>query len=174
MDELDELDIEALSLDDEADEAAEADEADAKRGRGRRRVGARLYTIIPKTTYDFTWLQSGTTTVVLRRALMLSPHYHYWFGLRIHNKDFEAATSTMTLQIFNTLPSSQDPQEFTETATSTTIQVLTADAVPSLKLATKSNLGPYFKLVLSVFQGGAAPPDRLYAELSAVLLARPT
>ena len=40
-------------------------------------------------------------------------------------------------------------------------------------LATANNLGPYFKVVMLVTQGSGVAPQRLYAELSAVLLARP-
>ena len=44
----------------------------------------------------------------------------------------------------------------------------------ALKLTTSSNLGPYFKVMLQAVQGsGGTAPVQLYAELSAVILARP-
>ncbi len=170
MDELDEMDLDEMDLDDEADEA---DEFDAGRRR-RRKGGARLYSLFGKKVFDFTFLAgSSSTTVVIRRALKLSPFYYYWFGLRIHNRDIQLATSSFSLQFFNTLPHPGDPQEFSATTASVSLSCASTDSPPALKLATTNNLGPYFKVSMVVTQGAGAAPQRLYAELSGVLLARP-
>jgi hypothetical protein len=93
--------------------------------------------------------------------------------MRIHNRDIQLGTSSFTLQFFNTLPDPQDPQEFTQTPASVQLTCMAADTPPALKLATTNNLGPYFKVVMSVFQAAGTAPQRLYSELSAVILARP-
>jgi hypothetical protein len=115
-------------------------------------------------------LASATTSVVVRRALKVPAFYYYWLGLRIHNKDI--LSGNYTLQLFQTLPSAQDPQEFSIASASMALQCLSGDTPPTVKTTTSSNLGPYFKVVLLATQGGTAGA-RLYAELSAVLYARP-
>lgn len=167
MDELDEMDLDEMDLDDEADEADEA-------RRGRRKSGARLYSLFGKRQFDYTFLAAGNTSIVIRRALKLSPFYYYWFGLRIHNRNIQLSGSAFNLQFFQTLPNGGDPQEFSSAAASITLSCTVTDTPPALKLNTTSNLGPYFKVVLQIVQGsGGVVPVQLYAELSAVILARP-
>lgn len=169
MDELDEMDLDEMDLD---DEAAEAEEFDARR-RGRK-GGARMFSLFRKTVFDYTFLAAGNTSIVIRRALKLSPFYYYWFGLRIHNRNIQLSGSAFNLQFFQTLPHSGDPQEFTLSPASVTLVCNNGDAPPALKLTTSNNLGPYLKVVLQAVQGsGGVVPVQLYAELSAVILARP-
>jgi hypothetical protein len=133
--------------------------------------GVRMFTLIPKRAFDYTFLiATRQQTVVIRRALAVPRFYYYWLALRIHNKDI--ASGNFTLQLFETLPSAQDPQEFSAASPSMSLQCLAGDAPPTVKTTTTTNLGPYFKVTLLATQGGVTG-DKLYAELSAVLYARP-
>jgi hypothetical protein len=99
------------------------------------------------------------------------PFYYYWLMLRVHKVDIVAGT--FNLGCFNTLPSSQDPQEFSiATHNGLTINVIGSTPAGSLLTDTATFQGPYFKVVLTATQGFGAPPIRFYAELSAVLYAR--
>jgi hypothetical protein len=154
---------------DALDELDEMDDQDAKRK--RKSGGVRVYTLIPKRQFDYSFLglSPSFTNVTIRRALKLPQMYYYWVALRIHNKDI--TSGNFALQLFQTLPSAQDPQEFSLGTPSITLSCLAGDTAPTIKTTTANNLGPYFKVVLVATQLTASA--RLYAELSAVLYARP-
>jgi hypothetical protein len=163
-DELEELELEAM--DDEALDALPP-------AHRERRQGVRVFQLFRKQAFDFTFLLAGLATeVVLRRALKVPPGYYFWLGLRVHNRDI--ATGNFNLSAFETLPSSEDPAEFTSSGTVLSISVTAAagDAPPALKVDTATGLGPRLEITLVAKQGSVAP-FRLYAELSAVLFARP-
>lgn len=154
---------------DEFDALDELDDMDAKPK--RKSGGVRVYTLIPKRQFDYSFLlgPSSFTNVTIRRALKLPRMYYYWVALRIHNKDIVGGN--FALQLFQTLPSAQDPQEFSLASPSITLSCVAGDTPPTVKTTTANNLGPYFKVVLVATQGSSTA--RLYAELSAVLYARP-
>lgn len=144
------------------------DDFDARGGGSSGRV----ITLFRKRAFDFSFVQvsPASQTITIRKALKLPAFYHYWVGLRIHNVDIGNASSSIVLNLFNTLPSAQDPQEFSATAASISLTVNQTDTAPKLEIATSSNLGPYLKVQLTATGGSGVA--RLYAELSAVLLAR--
>ena len=154
---------------DDADEIDGLDDQDAKPK--RESGGVRVYTLIPKRQFDYSFLvgPSSFTNVTIRRALNVPRMYYYWVALRIHNTDIVGGN--FALQVFETLPSAQDPQEFTLASPSMTLSCLASDTPPTIKTTTAKNFGPYFKVVLVATQGSSTA--RLYAELSAVLYARP-
>lgn len=161
----DELDDELADL-----EALDDEAMDAGRSR-RRRTGVRMFQLIRKQGFDFTFLApSAPAEVVLQRALRVPPGYYFWLGLRIHNRTI--GTGDFLVTVRQTLPSGQDPAEFTSTSTSMVISVDAGDTPPALKIATATGLGPRLKVTLTAKQGSGAP-FQLYAEISAVLLARP-
>lgn len=136
----------------------------------------RVITLFRKLQIDMTFLAaSGTQTIVVRRALRVSPFYFYWLGLRLHNRDIPVAPSgQFFIEGIPTLPSGQDPQEFSATGTpplQITISNTTTPAPPGLYTATSSNLGPFLKFQIRGVQGSTAGV-RLYAEMSAVLFCR--
>jgi hypothetical protein len=133
------------------------------------RSGVRVFNLFSKRAFDYSFLGISTTSITLHRALNVPPFYYYWLGLRIHNRDI--VDGTFTLQLFQTLPSGQDPQEFSAASPSLSLKCIPADTPPTLKVTTLQALGPYFKVALEAAQGIAGA--RFYAELSAVLYARP-
>lgn len=148
----------------------DVDEAADSLDRGRRiRGGARMFEILPKRQLDFSFLGAGGTQIItVRRALRVSAFYYFWAGIRIHN--LVIGTGQMRLLAYETLPNGGDPQEFTGTLARITLTMDSTDVAPKLEIFSNQNLGPYLKFVLEVTQGTAG--DRLYAELSAVLLAK--
>jgi len=173
---MDEDDMDADAFDgvdalDDLDDDDFDDEFSLDAKKRRRGSSVRIYKLFSKRQFDYTFMSVGTTTVTLKRALKVPRFYYYWLALRIHNRDI--TNGSMTLQLFQTLPSAQDPQEFTAAAASLSVGVTTAgtDAPPALKTTTGNNFGPYFKCVMSITQGTTSA--KLYAELSAVLYARP-
>jgi len=155
----------------DADEFDDEFSLDAKK---RAQSGVRVFNLFSKRQFDYTYLAAGTSTAVtIRRALKVPRFYYYWVGMRIHNRDIQ--TGTFRLRLFQTLPSAQDPQEFSAVSASmsVTCSSVAGDAPPALKVVTGNNLGPYFKVELDATQGSGTPTMRFYAELSAVLYARP-
>jgi hypothetical protein len=139
-------------------------------------MSGRVITLFPKRAFDYTFLGPPNTTqvVTIHRALRIPPFYYYWLGVRVHNKDI--VSGTMAVELYQTLPSSQDPQEFTVGYAPPTytpamaVSISSTGAAPALATpVTATNLGPYMRVVLRVTAPTAA---RLYAELSAVLHVR--
>jgi hypothetical protein len=143
------------------------------RGHDDEMHGQQLITLFDKTVFDFTFLAlGGTQTIVLERALPVIPFYYLWLGIRCHNRDFGTGSGSMIVEGFTTLPTDEDPAEFTSSAApslSATINLSTA--VPSLTIATATAMGPLVKLQLRALQA-TGTATRCYAELSGVLYGR--
>jgi hypothetical protein len=141
-------------------------------------MSGRIITLFRKTAFEYKWMPASTTQVVtIRRQLKVPPFYYYWFGVRVHAKDI-GGRGTFNVELYQTLPSSQDPQEFTVGFAPPTYTPAMAIAVSSTGSApalatpvTSTNLGPYFKVILRA-TSGASPGTTFYAELSAVLHVR--
>lgn len=138
--------------------------------RRRATSSTRLYTILRKQILDFSFLAaSSQTTVTLRRALWLGEFHYLWYGVRIHNLAIDSGS--FVLDAHRTLPSRDDPAEFTQSTQLLRLTVNTADTAPKLESTTEDEIfGPYLRFELTATQGAGG--GRLYAELSSVLLAR--
>lgn len=136
--------------------------------------GPQVITTFDKTIFDFTFLAAaGTQTIILERALPVIPFYYVWLGIRCHNRDFGGGTGSMIVEGFNTLPSDEDPAEFTNTAIpNLAVTINNSTAVPALVIAATSAMGPMIKLQLRALQQ-TGTATRCYAELSGVLYGRP-
>ena len=93
-------------------EEAVGDEALAEEALDRRRrargSGARIFTLLRKQVFDFSFLATSTsTTMTVRRALSLGRYHYLWLGVRIHNIAID--TGSFVLDAYRTLPSRQDP-----------------------------------------------------------------
>lgn len=138
-------------------------------------MSGRIITLFRKQQFDFSFMTGSPAQIVtIKRNLKIPPFYYYWLGVRVHNKDI--ASGTFNVDLYQTLPSSQDPQEFTvgfapPTFTpAMTVAINSATAAPSLVTpVTSSNLGPYLRVCL---RATTASVGRFYAELSAVLHVR--
>jgi hypothetical protein len=128
-------------------------------------------TLIPlfnKTRFDFGFL-TGTTSqlTVIAPAIDLIQFKSLILLIRVHRINLTAGSLSFTL--YNTLPSDEDPQEFTDVVS--TILTLSVSGSPgSLLNATGSSPQAFGKLVLLAVQSSTGNP--LYAELSGCLLGR--
>lgn len=147
-----------------------SESTEATRGRPAGFERANRYVILRKQVFDFSFLApSSSTTITLRRGLWLGNFYYLWYGVRIHNKTIDSGS--FVLDAFQTLPSREDPAEFTQSSSIFRVTVTASDTPPKLEAITEeATFGPYVKFLLNANQGAAG--GSLYAELSAVLLAR--
>jgi len=136
--------------------------------------GAQLIAAFDKTMFDFSFLAAGETqTIILERALSVIPFYYLWLGVRCHNRDFAGGIGTMIVEGFSTLPSDEDPAEFTNTsAPNVFVTITNATVVPSLSRLSAAGMGPMIKLQLRATQATPSA-TRCYAELSGAIYGRP-
>ena len=149
------------------------DLVDAMEARGRRRGrnrAAKVITLHGKRRFDFSFLAgSDSREVVIRRALPVIPYYYTMILVRVHQIDVQGGS--FAYHVYNTLPSPQDPQEFTDpNFISLTITIDSTNAAGDLETNTDAQDGPFFKIALTATQGTTG--QRLYAELSAALYCR--
>jgi hypothetical protein len=138
-------------------------------------MSGRIITLFRKKQFDFSFMTGSPAQIVtIHRSLRIPPFFYYWLGVRVHNKDI--SVGSFNVDLFQTLPSAQDPQEFTvgfapPTFTpAMTVLINSGTPAPSLVTpVTSTNLGPYLRVNLRATTTGAG---RLYAELSAVLHVR--
>lgn len=131
-----------------------------------------LVSLFEKTRFEYSYL-SGTTsqTVTLARALNVVPYYECQLLVRWHKGTLSAGQS-LVFTLYNTLPSDDDPQEFTDTTTLfTSVTMNSAVSSPYLFSARATSPQAYLKLVMTVTQGSSAG-TALYAEASGCLLLR--
>jgi hypothetical protein len=136
--------------------------------------GPQLITIFEKTLFDFGFLAAGETkTIILIRALPVIPFYYMWMGIRCHQRDFGTGSGSMIVEGFNTLPSDEDPAEFTNTAApNLSATIVTATAVPSITISTATGMGPFIKFQLRALQNSSSV-QKCFTELSGVAYGRP-
>lgn len=131
-----------------------------------------LIPLFPKTRFDFTFLtMNATQQTVLAPAVDLIQFKTLILLIRIHRVTTMTTGQSFVYTLLNTLPSDEDPQEFTDTGTAiTTLSIPTASA-PSLLNSTGSSPQAFGKLVLTATQTGANNIP-FYAEMSGCLLGR--
>lgn len=137
-------------------------------------MGPIMASVLEKTRFEYSYLSGGATqTIVLRPSINVIAHYWVQLLVRVHARNMSVGQS-IRLALINTLPSPDDPGEFLDTANFIAVDVTSSapTAVPGLVSGTGSNPQAYLKLLATITQ--ASSPATLYAELSAVLLLRPS
>lgn len=116
--------------------------------------GPQLITLFEKTIFDLTFLLAGETkTIILIRALLVIPFYYMWMGVRCHQRDFGTGNGSMVVEGFTTVPSDEDPAEFTNTAApNLSATINNSTTVPSVTIGTATGMGPFIKLQLRALQ----------------------
>jgi hypothetical protein len=134
---------------------------------------AQLITLFDKTVFEYSYLAAGgNQVVILERALPTIPFYWLWMGIRVHAIDVGGGTGTFTFDALNTLPSDEDPADFTIASPLVmSIGLNSTTTAPSLLIATASAAGPMLRLRLTVRQATAAA-GKMYAEVSGVIYGR--
>jgi hypothetical protein len=132
--------------------------------------GAQLITLFDKMVLDYTYLTvpSGNQTVILERALPVIPFYHLWWGIRVHALD--CPNGNFLFEAHNTLPSDEDPAEFTLTTSTVLTSTITSTVAPALVVATATGAGPFLRIRMKATQGSSA--GHVYGEFSMALYGR--
>jgi hypothetical protein len=127
-----------------------------------------LIPVFPKTRYDFGFLTGTNTQItVVAPAIDLIQFKSVVLLVRVHRINLTAGS--LTFSLLNTLPSDEDPQEFTDSGTAI-LSLPISGSVGSLLNATASSPQAFGKLVLTAVQSSTGNP--LYAEVSCCLLGR--
>ncbi len=131
-----------------------------------------LVPIISKQRFDYTFL-SGTTfqQVTLAAALDLVSYKSVFLMVRVHRISLSSG-QTFVFTLENTLPSEEDPQEFTDSS-SPILSVTVPSGTSAPKLLSGNGTDPlaFGKLVLTANQGSSSGTP-MYAEMSVCLLGR--
>lgn len=128
--------------------------------------------VLTKTRFEYSYLGTNASQVVILQPEICTIGYYYFqLIVRVHERSF-AGSQTIAVSLYNTLPSSEDPREFTASTTTYTVTLTGASpsTVPGILSVSGTDPGAYMKLVLTASQ--PATPGTLYAELSAALVLR--
>lgn len=128
--------------------------------------------VLTKTRFDYSYLAaSASQTVILQPEICTVGYYYFQLIVRVHERSF-AGSQTVVVSLYNVLPSSEDPREFSSPTTTYNITITGASpsSVPGILSLSGSDPGAYMKLVLTASQ--PIGPGTLYAELSAALVLR--
>jgi hypothetical protein len=131
--------------------------------------------VLEKRTFEYGYLGlNATQEVVLHPAIEVAPWYRVRLVVRIHQLD--AQSGNFKFFLFHTLPSEEDPQEFSITTAASEFFVTPSGAggittsSPNIVSNTAADPQAFLKLVLRATQATAS--NRLYGEFSAVLVLR--
>lgn len=133
--------------------------------------------IFTKTRFEYSYLGTpapNTEQVVMAPAIDLIQFKFLQLFVRVHRITISTGQS-FAFTLYSTLPSDEDPQEFTDTSaggTIITLSIPTGTTAPSLLNSTSTTPPAFGKLVFTATQG-STPGTALYAELSACLMGRP-
>jgi hypothetical protein len=128
--------------------------------------------VLKRRRFEFSFLAGNASQVVtLQPAIETCNYYYAHLFVRVHERSM-AVGQSLALGLYYTLPSEDDPREFTDTSDLTSVTVTSASpaAVPGLLYREVSSPGAYLKLLLTASQ--ASSPSTFYAELSAELVLR--
>lgn len=133
--------------------------------------------VLERRRIEYTHLAAGAQqSITLCPAIDVINFYYIRLLLRVHARSYSGG-QLIALSLYNTLPSEDDPRQFTLTSslvTSVSCSASIPTSVPGLVVGTTaSNPGPFLNLRLFAFQDPAAA-GTFYAELSAELLGRPS
>jgi len=124
--------------------------------------------VLEKRVFEFGFLgTSATQDVVLHPAIECHSFYRVRLIVRVHS--ITATSGNFVFKLQHTLPSEQDPQEFTDSTDFLTTASIT-NATPNIKTISGTDPQAFLKLVLRATQGTSG--NTLYGEFSAVMVLR--
>lgn len=127
--------------------------------------------ILEKRVFEYGFLgNAATQDVVIHPAVDVTSFYRVKLVVRIHS--ITATTGNFKFLMYNTFPSEQDPQEFTDTVTAITTGTAITTASPTIFSAGFTDTQAFIKIVLRATQGTSG--NTLYGEFSAALQVRET
>lgn len=131
--------------------------------------------VLKKTPYDYSFLAAApaSQSIVLHRALNVVPYKFGRLLVRVHSSTMNDSSQTISFDCFGTDPSSEDPQEFTDTSAQLGVTLTGSSSTVAagyLGTDTQTDLFPYLKVMVTFSQSTSGA--RFYIELSADLLLR--
>lgn len=127
-----------------------------------------LLPVLDKRVFEFSYLGTAATQdVVIQPAIDCSAFYRVRLVVRVHS--ITATTGNFVFKLQHTLPSEQDPLEFTDTTDFLTTASIT-NASPNIKTITGTDPQAFLKITVRATQGTSG--NTLYGEFSAVLVMR--
>ena len=126
--------------------------------------------ILDKRVFEFGFLGTAATQdVVIHPAVDTASYYRVRLLVRTHS--ITATSGNFKFNVYNTFPSEQDPQEFTDATTLFITGTSITTASPNI-YSPASSVDPqaFLKIVLRATQGTSG--NTLYGEFSAALLLR--
>lgn len=122
--------------------------------------------VLEKRIFELSFLgNAATQDVVIHPAIPVYDFYRVRLLVRVHS--ITATTGNFVFKLQHTLPSDQDPQEFTDTTDFLTTASIT-NASPNIKTITGTDPQAFLKLVLRATQGTSG--NTLYGEFSAAIV----
>jgi hypothetical protein len=129
-----------------------------------------LLPVLDKRRFEYSFLGGGASQeITLQPAIDVCGHVSGILFVRVHERNMTSGQS-IGLGLYYTLPSGDDPREFTASSslTDVTITSVSPSSTPALLFREFSSPGAFLKLVLTATQ--TSVPSTLYAEVSAELL----
>jgi hypothetical protein len=125
--------------------------------------------LMKKTRLEYTYLAGGTsTTLIIRPSIKTGRFYYVELWVRVHEKNLATAGQTVAFSLYNTLPTREDPREFSESGAFLTLTMTNGTTAPALlSSGVVTNPGPYLKFAATISQpsGGGI----LYTQVSAAV-----
>lgn len=131
-----------------------------------------LIPVMARRRLDYSHLGGGASqSITIEPALSTCGYSVLQLFVRVHERNMVSGQS-FVFGLYFTLPSDDDPREFTKASTLGTLSVTSASpaAAPGLVDTELTSPGAYLKIVLTASQ--TSVPTPLYAELSAVAMLR--
>lgn len=129
-----------------------------------------LIPVLERRRLEYSFLGGGVNQVLtLQPAIGACGYASGILFVRVHERNMTSGQS-IALELYYTLPSGDDPREFTASSSLTDVTITSASpsSTPALLYREFSSPGAFLKLVLTATQASA--PSTLYAEVSAELL----
>ena len=136
-------------------------------------MGGVTLNLMRKTRLEYTYLSGGaSTTLIIKPAIKPGRFYEVYLWVRVHEKNLAASGQTIDFGLYNTLPTREDPREFSQSNAFLAATMTSGTTAPDLlSSSVGTGPGPYLKFAIVVTQPTAGP-GILYTQVSAVLVLR--
>lgn len=133
-----------------------------------------LISVLERKRLDYSHLPGGASQVItLHPGIETCGYSVVHLFVRVHERNMSLGNQSFTFALYYTLPSPDDPREFTDASPIDSLAVTSAapGSAPGLLEKEITSPGAYLKLVLTAAQS-ITGAGTLYAELSAALMLR--
>lgn len=136
-------------------------------------MGGVTVSLLKKTRLEYSYLAAGTsTTLLVRPSIATGRFYTVYLWVRVHEKNLAGAGQRIEFALYNTYPSREDPREFSETGSFTSVAMTSGTTAPDLLSGSvATSPGPYLKFEVSIYQDSAVA-NILYTQVSAGMVLR--